>query len=397
MSLPAPVTAAPLSFTQELLLRTERSHHGTALGPHVLARSAFALPERIDVGRLRAALDEVVAGHEALRTVLTPDGPIVAPPRPVPLTVFDSDVDIPDCLAQPIPIDDPPLLRAFAGPDLLLLTAHHSVADPWSLDLVARGLQRAAAPRSGQAATPRTDAALPYWERVLADLPPAPLPMVDEQPGTPPIAWPLELGSLNLGHLRRAARAAGTTPFLAGLTAYQIALKEITGTTEFAVTVLTSGRSRADWATVGFFMNAVVIRSSFAGRPTAAEASRRVRVAFAEACAHELPVMELINRLPAADRLFRQPGTISVQFELIEVPGSPAWRGLALRPPIPPVRPLLPFTGMQWALEVDPADESLYGSAFTWGIALEPGFLAELTTRYVALLTGFGETLEERL
>ncbi|HLK02087.1 MAG TPA: peptide synthase, partial [Streptosporangiaceae bacterium] len=84
----------PLSLTQEWFLAMDRGDDGHGpFGPRYLIVSALRVTGHVDTGVLQGALDDVVARHELLRTVVVGDADppcqLVCPPCRVPLEVRD--------------------------------------------------------------------------------------------------------------------------------------------------------------------------------------------------------------------------------------------------------------------------------------------------------------------
>src|SRR6202046_4706632 len=83
----------PLSFTQEWFLTMDQGDDGGPFGGRFVIVSAFRITGPVDLAVLQGALDDVVARHELLRTlVIRDDDPPyqrVLPPCRVPLEVRD--------------------------------------------------------------------------------------------------------------------------------------------------------------------------------------------------------------------------------------------------------------------------------------------------------------------
>ena len=399
------VSNAILSTGQELLCYIENLAPGRVSGPRAVSLAAYQLPGPVDVGALGAAVADLPGRHEALRTVLSyaPPAAAVTPAAngasSARLTVLGP---VPDLAAMLGAATDPAPVQALLGtyPDgvtVLLLVARMAVADPWSTQLLMRDLAACYTarlngdppPPSGRSAAPprpderRVEAALPYWTSVLADPPALPLPS-----GPGPATHRFTVDTVDAKTLARSARAARATPFLVLLTAFATALAIETGATDLAIPVLTYGRERADWDTVGFFMNALVVRVGVDPDRPAGETLGRVRTAFFTACANELPLATLIRRLPAAARLFSPTGVRSAQFELIQLPDEPAEPGRYRRLPIPgqaaPDTALLPFNGLLCTFEPEP-DGRLNGTLYTNG-DVPAELLSRLASRVSSVL-----------
>src|SRR5580698_9504495 len=149
----------PLSFTQEWFLTLDQGEDGGTFGRRFILVYPVRITGPVDLAVLRGALDDVVARHEMLRTVVVRDADPpyqqVFPPCPVPLEVQDMppvpgrsrDVVLQELVFKPDPISvrQVPLMRArlcrFDDRDsVLFVTVHHSVSDAWSLEVVMRDL-----------------------------------------------------------------------------------------------------------------------------------------------------------------------------------------------------------------------------------------------------------------
>ena len=116
------ITRAPLTYAQQLVLGRERVTPGSVLGPRFIVRAAYTVRHVIDPDALQAAVDDVVARHDALRTVIAggPDEPHlrVLPPMPGRLITQDiSDVDafLAEVSDADYPAGEPPLLWVRLG------------------------------------------------------------------------------------------------------------------------------------------------------------------------------------------------------------------------------------------------------------------------------------------
>src|ERR1700722_18146274 len=83
----------PLSFTQEWFLTLDQGDDGGTFGPRFMTVGAVRVTGPTDLAVLQGALDDVVARHELLRTLVLRDAEppcqAVLPPCRVPLEVRD--------------------------------------------------------------------------------------------------------------------------------------------------------------------------------------------------------------------------------------------------------------------------------------------------------------------
>ncbi|MFJ6195054.1 hypothetical protein [Micromonospora sp. NPDC092111] len=285
-----------------------------------------------DHAALRRALDAAVARHPVLGE------------GPVPLRLVDEVWSA--AAAGRYPPDAPCLLWAYLAGRELLLVAHHSVADPWSMRLVLRevlgpGSESTSAHRGGTT-THRPDRitrSLPFWQRLLTDVP-ALTPGTGGGTGTAELRAP---SGITQERAAAVARSVPSTPFVVLLTAFARALAPLSRG-EAVVPVLTYGRRRSDWNSVGFHMNVLPVRL---GTPTVDAVHR----AFAEAYAHEIPFPSLLEAVPQADALFAAGGPSLAQFEVIQVPDHPGIEPLTIPAGLRLGGPVLPVNGLTFWLE----------------------------------------------
>ncbi|MFB7614057.1 amino acid adenylation domain-containing protein [Kitasatospora sp. NPDC056181] len=317
---------------------------------------ALRLTGELDPAALRAALDGVVARHEALRTRFpNEDGrpaSVVDPPAPLPLEVVDLRGEphrLPAALAERtnrgFDLAAGPLLRAAlfrtgAQEHVLCLAVHHIAADGWSLGLLRTELaDRYAAHRAGRPldlppppsylahaaaerawlAGPEAPAALAYWCDRLADAPALELPLERPRPAHPGSAGAFHTRTLRgLGpELDAFARARRMTPFMVLAAAYQAVLQRCTGQDDFCIGVPTAARTTVEAEqTVGYFSSALVLRADLAGAPTFADLLRRTRKDWLGALGHsQVPFEQLTEEL----RVERDPGRTPVFQTLLTV------------------------------------------------------------------------------
>ena len=348
----------PLSFAQRRLWfldRLEGESDGNKSATYTIPL-ALRLTGALDHAALEAALGDLVARHESLRT-LFPD--TLGVPRQL---ILDADAARPrlqvvavckrtlptrspmrhsgaSILAGELPIR----ARLFVlgtHEHVLLLLLHHIAADGWSLAPLARDLARAYAARCGGDAPelpalpvqyadytlwqhellgaesdPQSAIArqLAFWTKTLADLPEQldlpgdrPRPAVASHRGdTVPFVLSAELHGACWGWRARAAPACSwccrlrLAALLCRLGAgHDIPIgSPIAGRTDGALDEL-----------IGFFVNTLVLRTDASGNPSFRALIERVRATNLAAYSHQdLPFERLVEVLNPARSLSRHP------------------------------------------------------------------------------------------
>ncbi|MEU8925669.1 amino acid adenylation domain-containing protein [Kitasatospora sp. NPDC048545] len=333
----------PASFAQQRLWFLDQLAPG---GTEYLIPSVLRLTGDLDVAALSAAVADLVARHESLRTVLRErdgrPGQLVLAPEPDVLRVVRAPAGPGEAAATataPMDLRRGPLFRAVLyrqGPaeHLLVLTFHHIVADGWSVGIVVEELSRLyAAHRAGQKADlpelpiqypdfaiwqrdsldgPVLTGQLAHWTARLAGLATLELPADRPRPAvrsprgdTLAFHIPADLA----GRLKELFRAHRVTPFMGLLAAFQVLLARYTGQHDIAVGTPVAGRNRSETeGLVGFFVNTLVLRTDLGEDPSFAELLAKVRETALAAYDHQdLPFERLVEHLAPERDLARTP------------------------------------------------------------------------------------------
>ncbi|GAA3580748.1 condensation domain-containing protein [Kribbella ginsengisoli] len=352
----------PLSFPQHLLRFFDVLHPGQATGPAFVISAAYRVSGSVDEELLRASVTELIGRHDALRATLHGgDGmpwqeihePGVGRFESIDLTERGGDVggdpdDFLDSLdTRDHPGDRSPLLWVYyakvaPADGVLALVAHHSAADAWSMDLLVRDLATCYAARiegrlpqpvaastyaefavddQARRDSPRAARALDYWSAKLAEVDVTSLP--SDRPREPKddgIRGQLrfDIDPALAERLAETARRARCSPFMVHLTAYLLTLRELTGATDLTVPTLTAGRGRPELdQTVGFFLNALLLRTDLSTAKDPGEALAEVRRTCLDAYRNELPILRLLEEVPDAGLLLADESFVLMPFQHI--------------------------------------------------------------------------------
>ncbi|MFI8896331.1 amino acid adenylation domain-containing protein [Streptomyces paradoxus] len=317
---------------------------------------AVRLSGELRVEALRAALGDVVARHESLRTVFPetdgrPRQQILAPEQALPrmpvIGVAEEDLDRALAAAAGKEFDltaEPPLrarLFALSGTEyVLLLVLHHIAGDGWSMAPLARDLGAAYRARSagraldlrplsvqyadytlwqrdilGDENDPGSELArqIDHWRRTLDGLPEE-LTLPADRPRPPEMTYRGDTVDLTIPadtHRRLTAFARGeqASVFMAAQAALVALLHRLGAGDDIPVGTPVAGRTdQALDDLVGFFVNTLVLRTDVSGDPTFRELLARVRETDLAAYAHQdVPFERLVEILNPARSLARHP------------------------------------------------------------------------------------------
>ncbi len=355
----------PLSFAQQRLWFLEQFHGpGTAYN----LPSAWRLRGRLDADALVAAVGDVIARHESLRTVFAvADGQpyqqvIPAGQAVVPVTVatarrgelaglvadaarheFDLAAELP-VRAWLFTLAEQEQEQEQEQEHVLVLLCHHIASDGWSVQVLMADLAVAyAARREGRAPgwpdlpvqyadytlwqrkllggdVPDGDGGgvlagqVGYWTSALAGLPeelmlPAdrPRPAEPSQRGGE-VSWELASAELH-GALAALARECQATVFMVLLAGLAALLSRMGAGTDIPVGVPAAGRTdEAVHDLAGLFVNTLVLRADVAGDPGFAELVARVReTVLAAQARQDVPFERLVEVLNPARSPSRHP------------------------------------------------------------------------------------------
>ncbi|GAA0942755.1 thioester reductase domain-containing protein [Actinocorallia libanotica] len=334
-------TAAPLTPAQARLWFLEQAGFSSSgSGSAYLCWSGRRYRGPLDAGRLRAALRETAARHEALRTWIGagPDGPVQHVVAEAPDVLDARDVSgaadpvaearrvSEEFVARPLRLDRPPLHRALLlrlGEDdhVLVWCLHHIICDGRSLGLLEAELSaryRGEAPQGEPVQFPdyaawaagRETGGREHWAERLAGAPAVQGPPSDlPRPAEPGVRGAHCAARLDPGlsrDLLDLARRERCTPFTVFLTAMMIALSRHSGERDVVIGTPSSERDAPGLEdAVGFYVNTLPIRCAVSEDRTFREQLREVRAVVLDALAHrDVPFEEIVAACGAA----REPG-----------------------------------------------------------------------------------------
>lgn len=429
LDLPPPRAAqeAVLSFAQERMWFMQQ------LAP---ASTAYHMPlalhlrGRLDGAALQAAVDEVVARHDILRTVFVLDGETVRPRVLAGAAIAIDTVTPPPQARGP---DDPavhallarlsqqlfdlargPLMRLHLLPlggdeHVFLIVQHHLIGDQWSFTVLARELAAAYARRlGGQAggvpAAPALQYAdyaawhrrwyagqrhaeeLAYWREQLAALEPLELPTDHPRPPQQghrgarvrlPLAPALLQRLAELGARHRASLA------MVMMAVFKLLLYRHSGHTDLAIGVPIANRHHlATEDLPGTFVNTLVLRSRLDARLGFEALLDQVRHTALEAYAHQdMPFELLVRELGVVRDNSRSP-LFQVLFNMVNAPlGGIDFPGLTWS------RVDFDRQAAQFDLAVTIDPELDRSAVFEYAVDLfEPSTVQRLARHYEALL-----------
>ncbi|MCO5994849.1 non-ribosomal peptide synthetase [Actinoallomurus rhizosphaericola] len=347
-----PLTAAerpdpvPLSYAQRRVWFLDRLEPDAATYTMPVA---LRLTGDLDVDALRAALADLVARHDVLRTVYPetdgePRQVVLGGVRPeVAVTRTD---DIEAALARDIAhgfdltTEIPLRARLYtAGPGehVLLVVLHHIATDGWSFAPLARDLVTAYAARAGGRApaweplpVQYADYAawqrdllgseddpdslisrqVAYWREALAGLPDRlDLPTDRPRPAEASYAGGRVPVRLDAEGLAALARATGASVFMVVQAALAALLTRLGAGTDVPIGTPVAGRTdEALDDLVGMFVNTLVLRTDTSGNPTFRELVGRVRDVDLAAYQHQdVPFDRLVEILDPPRSMARHP------------------------------------------------------------------------------------------
>ncbi|WP_199896931.1 condensation domain-containing protein, partial [Streptomyces niger] len=336
---------APRNATEETL---------TAIWSQVLGAEKVGVGLRLtgplDTDALRAAVGDLVARHEALRTTFdVADGHGVqivhADLAPAWRTEEAASEEELRALAQeeltrPYDLRNGPLVRVLlvrlgADEHVCVLGMHHIITDGWSMGVVSRELGELYLARAGNRAPELPDVTAQYpdfaawqrsrlaegglledqlgwWRRQLDGIAPLELPTDRPRPvvrSSKGAVLGFDVPAATVDGLKELARAQDATLFMALTAAVQAVFARYTGQRDIAVGTASAGRSGGGLEQlVGFLVNTVVLRSQIDPEASFATLLGQVKETVLDAFAHEdVPFERLVEAVQPERDTSRTP------------------------------------------------------------------------------------------
>ncbi|MEO6504173.1 MAG: condensation domain-containing protein [Jatrophihabitantaceae bacterium] len=427
----------PLSFTQEFLTMFGTGEEAGPFGPKYHVVRGLRLRGELDVEALRAALDDIVARHESLRTLLSLDGQSwrqeIFPPSSPELLEEDLGAVDPDARERAaeeflnrletteFSSRTIPHLRAVLGrfdeQDVMLaLQAHHVAIDGWSMQLIMSDLIAAYSARAGHpgdgapAATTQyreysawqrssltedvVARSAAYWREKLRGASMLGIPTDSRRPEDADRVSSVHrflIDSELTSALLNVARSTRSTPFMILMTAYNLLLSELTGARDITVPTITFGRGHPRFDdTVGPFFNFVPLRTDLTSCATVADALARTRETCIQAQTHEVPFALVLAEAPELMSTFTDDSVAVCAIQVFSNGpgegriGELEYSELRRRVQFQPVGSDIP-DGALWGMEIDPSGEVLGCLRFD-SMQFGRERVAEMTDRYEQVL-----------
>jgi len=324
-----------LSLNQEFLCSLDHGETAGALSQWYTITSGLRLRGSLDTGALSAALDDVVARHEILRTTLRKDDggwhQQLHPPGQVSLQLrrvgwaglADSgdraayDL-LNDVEAEPFSHREVPLLRAVLGrlgadDHVLALTTHHVASDAWSMQVIIADLAACYATRAAglvpglpracqysefaawQLATEESwsGVASAHWRDRLLGARLHALPADRGLPEGTPDSYSVHrflIGRELTDAAAQVARSARSSLFVVLFAAYNLMVSQLTGESDLVAPTFSAGRNEPRFAdVVGPLYNFLPIRTDLSGCGSFADVITRTRASCLQAYANDIP------------------------------------------------------------------------------------------------------------
>lgn len=422
-----PMAAIPLSPIQERIWFLSQVEGATQA---YILPAAVVLDGPLDTQRLSAALDTVVARHEALRTIfpVRDGGPMqqVLPPASVTMPVVDacSDTDATfearldaATLHSVDMTTEPPfravLYRRSGTQHVLMIAAHHILFDGWSVDRLFDDLSQAyeagnladlslhyadyALWRASRLANDLAAPALTYWRDQLEGAPTLlELPTDLPRPATARFKGGVarfEIDGPLAERLGTVARKQGATLFSLLMSAFAVQLARYSGQRDLLIGMPVADRDHpALEPLIGMFVDTVPVRAQLheAGEDRFTDLLRQVTGRVFGAFANKEAPFDQIAQQAGAVREAGHPPLVQAMFAMERAPDTLRLGGAVMTPLIVHA----PGAKFDLSLMITETDAGL-SAAFEYDADLfEPESVARMAGHYQMLLAGIAEAPE---
>jgi amino acid adenylation domain-containing protein/FkbM family methyltransferase len=351
----------PLSFAQQRLWFLNQLEPDS---PFYNCPGSIRLTGKLDAIAFDQTLNEISRRHEILRTSFpTIEGQpvqLIAPAQPFKLPVIDLS-ELPEDqreleaqrltteeMLRPFDLVKGPmlritLLRLTEQEHVVLFTTHHIISDGWSMGVLVKEVSALYAAFSRGESSPLPDLAiqyadfaawqrewlqgealeeqLSYWRKQLSGAPPVlelptdrPRPAMQSYRGA---NHPFRISAEVSAGLKALSRREGATLFMTLLAAFKVLLSRYSGQADISVGTDMAGRNRAEIEPlIGFFVNALVMRTEVRAEEDFRELLKRVREVCLGGYAHQdVPFEKLVEELNPERSLSYSP-LFQVSFSL---------------------------------------------------------------------------------
>jgi amino acid adenylation domain-containing protein len=351
----------------ERIVATTEAQREVWLGDRLSPQASLAYNESmrlrlkgpLDTPALGAALDQLVARHESLRSTISPDGTQLLIGEAAPVEMHQHDLRHLDAAAQqrrlqedglaavqdPFLLEKGPLFRAalyqLSPTDhVLVMTAHHAICDGWSWGVISEDLGALYAEQTGagpalepaarysdyaiweaeEASNPDMQTHIDYWLSRYAggSLPVLELPLDHPRPAV------RTFSSYRIDHvldqslidgLRKVGSGTGTSLFATMFSAFAATLHRLTAQDDLVVGIAAAGQMPSDMPSlVGHCVNLLPIRVAVDANIPFDALARQSGSVLLDAFEHQtltygsllkkLPVPRDPSRLPLVNVLF---------------------------------------------------------------------------------------------
>lgn len=350
----------PLSYSQERLWFVDQLGGSSQFHqPNILR-----LKRALDKAALEAALRDLVARHEVLRTVIREEEgqayQQILSAEDWTMTYskgkhFKDEHYLRQFLSseiiRPFDLSEDYMLRAHLirleeEDHILLLLLHHISTDGWSNSILVDDLMELYSARL-ENRTPQLDALpiqyadyaawqrkhlagkyleeqLDWWGEQLKGLQELKLPLDrprPERPNSKGTSWVSFVNKDLTDRLNQLALQADATLFMLLLSVFKVLLSRYSGQADICVGTSLANRNRKEVEPlVGFFINSLVLRTDLAGDPDFRTLLERIKTTVLEAFAHqEVPFEKIVERVETERDLSRNP-VFQILFTLHNTP-----------------------------------------------------------------------------